>query len=260
MSNELRLFAHFSAALRRATWAGLVVLLAIAASAQPQKEEKSNMQVVGYNDLQARSSYQPTIHQQGQRWIAYIGHHGGSQMNPMTGQMEYNGTSLLDVTDAAHPKYLAHIPGEPPKGGNAETGGAQMARVCDGSSLPHADKSKVYMLRTFGGSIETEPCDGGLQRLGGYPQELVGMRHGDRLPCLGSARVARPAHDADLRSQRSGESGVHPEFWLAGATTGFDRTGADRIARPLLHGSEQQSRVLRVRNEWQRHRADCRSQ
>ena len=27
-----------------------------------------------------------------------------------------------------------------------------MARVCDGSSLPHADKSRVYLLRTFGGS------------------------------------------------------------------------------------------------------------
>ena len=109
------------------------------------------MQLVGYNDLQARSSYQPTIHHQGQRWIAYIGHHGGSELNPLTGQMENNGTSIVDVTDVAHPRYLAHIPGEPEKGGNAETGGAQMVRVCDGATLPHADKSKTYMLRNFGG-------------------------------------------------------------------------------------------------------------
>ena len=145
------LAAHLTAALRRSPLAALVVLLSIAAAAQPQKEEKNNMQVVGYNDLQARSSYQPTIHQQGQRWIAYIGHHGGSQPNPLTGKQEDNGTSILDVTDPAHPRYLAHIPGEPAKNGNPESGGAQMARVCDGSSLPHADKSKVYMLRTFGG-------------------------------------------------------------------------------------------------------------
>src|SRR5260370_35167483 len=151
MSNDVRIFAHFSAAVRRAPLAGLIVLLAIAAAAQPQKEEKSNMQVVGYNDLQARSSYQPTIHQQGQRWIAYIGHHGGSQMNSLTGQQEFNGTSLLDVTDPAHIRYLAHIPGEPPKGANAETGGAQMARECDGSSLPHRDKSKRCIPRPFGG-------------------------------------------------------------------------------------------------------------
>ena len=25
-----------------------------------------------------------------------------------------------------------------------------MVRVCDGSTLPHADKSKVYLLRSFG--------------------------------------------------------------------------------------------------------------
>src|SRR5262249_46627866 len=31
-------------------------------------------------------------------------------------------------------------------------GGAQMTRVCDGSQLPRADKSKVYLLRSFGNS------------------------------------------------------------------------------------------------------------
>src|SRR5580698_8542420 len=40
--------------------------------------EASNMRLVGSNDLQARSAYQPTIHHQGDRWIAYIGHHGGT--------------------------------------------------------------------------------------------------------------------------------------------------------------------------------------
>ena len=34
------------------------------------------------NDLQARSAYQPTIHRQGDRWIAYIGHHGGTKDDP----------------------------------------------------------------------------------------------------------------------------------------------------------------------------------
>ena len=32
--------------------------------------EASNMKLVGANDLQARSAYQPTIHHQGDRWIA----------------------------------------------------------------------------------------------------------------------------------------------------------------------------------------------
>ena len=112
----------------------------------------SNMDLVGYNDLQARSSYQPTVHKQGERWIAYIGHHGGTQLNPLTGKPEDNGTSLVDVTDPKQPKYLAHIPGEPARPGAGESGGAQMVRVCDGSQLPRADKSKVYLLRSFGNS------------------------------------------------------------------------------------------------------------
>ena len=114
--------------------------------------EVSNMKLVGMNDLQARSAYQPTIHHQGDRWIAYIGHHGGSDeipapVNPMNGKAEPNGTSIVDVTDPSNPKYLRHIPGQE---GKYESGGAQMVRVCDGSALPKGDKSAVYMLRTFG--------------------------------------------------------------------------------------------------------------
>ena len=30
----------------------------------------------------------------------------------MTGKAEPNGTSIVDVTDPAHPKYLRHIPGQ----------------------------------------------------------------------------------------------------------------------------------------------------
>jgi len=115
--------------------------------------EASNMRLVGYNDLQHRSAYQPTIHHQGNRYIAYIGHHGGTEeipkpLNPVTGQGEFSGTSIVDVTDPAHPQYLAHIPGTE---GTYEAGGAQMTRVCDGKALPKGDPNKTYLLRVFGG-------------------------------------------------------------------------------------------------------------
>src|SRR4051812_30440940 len=116
----------------------ILVLLAVTLAAQ-QKAEKANLDLVGYNDLQGRSAYQPTIHKQGDRWIAYIGHHGGTQPNPLTGKQEANGTSIVDVTDPKQPRYMAHIPGEPPTPGPGESGGAQMVRVCDGSQLPRAD-------------------------------------------------------------------------------------------------------------------------
>ena len=133
----------------------LISFAAVAGVVAAQKQvigappESSNMRLVGYNDLQARSAYQPTIHHQGDRWIAYIGHHGGTDanpdpVNPLTGKTEPNGTSIVDVTDPAHPKYLHHIPGQE---GKYESGGAQMVRVCDGKTLPKADRSAVYMLR-----------------------------------------------------------------------------------------------------------------
>jgi hypothetical protein len=65
--------------------AGLLVATSTA-HAQPQKvgapPEASNMKLLGWSDLQARSAYQPTIHQQGGRWL-YIGHHGGTEEIPM---------------------------------------------------------------------------------------------------------------------------------------------------------------------------------
>ena len=121
-----------------------------AAEYRADQPEASNMRLVGFLPLQARSAYQPVAHQQGSRFIAYIGHHGGpAKINPLSGAVENNGTSVIDVTDPARPRYLAHIQGQP---GGTESGGAQMLRLCNGSTLPNADKSKTYMLRSFGNS------------------------------------------------------------------------------------------------------------
>jgi hypothetical protein len=112
--------------------------------------ESENMKLVGFNDLQARSAYQPVIHQQGSRWIAYVGHHGGSALNPMTGVVENNGTSIVDVTNPRRPRYLKHLPGP---SGEGEAGGAQMVRICDGggpNGLPLGVSGRTYMLRSQG--------------------------------------------------------------------------------------------------------------
>ena len=109
--------------------------------------EARDMRLVGQDGLQGRSAYQPVIQKQGARWIAYVGHHGGRKLNPLNGQMEDSGTSIVDVTDPRAPRYLFHIPGAP---GEAEAGGAAMVRVCDGATLPKGDPGKVYLLRTMG--------------------------------------------------------------------------------------------------------------
>ena len=132
-------------------------LVAMPAAAQQQRigdqPEALNMRLVGYNDLQARGAYQPVIQKQGDRLILYVGHHGGSRdipkpMNPMTGEAEFNGTSIVDVTDPAQPKYLKHIPAVQ---GLGEAGGAQMVRTCAGKDLPKGDPNKFYLLRVLGG-------------------------------------------------------------------------------------------------------------
>ena len=139
-------------AVKRSAAAGLFIAIiaapALAATAaQESRAESRSMRLAGYSDLQARTAYQPVIQRQGERWIAYVGHHGDNKMNPLTGKMEDNGTSIIDVTNVKNAKYLAHVPGEV---GKAEQGGAQMVRVCSGDDLPKGVKGKFYMLRPYG--------------------------------------------------------------------------------------------------------------
>lgn len=114
--------------------------LAFCAVLDAGANEARDMALVGVHGLQGRSAYQPVIQRQGERWIAYVGHHAGRATNPLNGRMEENGTSILDVTDPREPRLLAHIPAE---------GGAQMARVCTG--LPKAPRA-AFLLRTRGHS------------------------------------------------------------------------------------------------------------
>lgn len=142
--------------------AALMILLGVAVAAQRQAgndsrevADSSNMRLVGHQDLQGRSAYQPEIIRQGDRWIAYVGHHGGDLLNPLTGREEPNGTSIVDVTDPTNPTYLAHIPGQPVIRDSRTSGGAQMVRICSGATLPRADRTKFYLLRTYGNTANS---------------------------------------------------------------------------------------------------------
>ncbi len=125
--------------------------------AEDDAPQLHDLRLVGINDLQARSSYQPTVHRySNNRWVIFVGHHAlgtnpvtGDPLpsfNPLTGQNEENGTSIVDVTDPKKPKYLFHLPVA-----NGAGGGQQMVRVCDGSTLPIHD-NKVYLLRSYADS------------------------------------------------------------------------------------------------------------
>ena len=214
----------------------VVFLLVMAPVAAAQPAEQRDMSLVGQDDLQARSAYQPVIQRQGNRWIAYVGHHGGQRLNPLTGQMELNGTSIVDVTDPSHPRYLHHIPGA---AGEAEAGGAAMVRVCEGKTLPKGDPAKAYLLRTLGNlahevwdvSTPEQPrllttvvkglnhthknwweCDTGIAYLvsDGRPQGWRTMRM-TKIYDLSDPAQPRFIRDFGLPGQQPGATGTAPE-------------------------------------------------
>jgi len=87
-------------------------------AADPLSDGASNVRLVGYNDLQGREALVVTTKSDAANgsWV-YVGHHESywdnkPKMNPITGKMEWNGTSILDVADPAKPKYVWHIPNE----------------------------------------------------------------------------------------------------------------------------------------------------
>ena len=218
------------------------------------------MRLVGYNDLQARSAYQPIIHKQGDRYIAYIGHHGGirrrcrSRSTRSTGQAEFNGTSIVDVTDPANPKYLKHIPGR--ARGSASRAAARWCASATAQSLPkgdpqrglsaaHASAAQAHEIWNVADPANPKLVSRIAERQG-HAQELVGMRHRHCLSGLRRWRLAHPPHDRDLRPQRSGQAGEDPRLRPRRAGAGRDRRGADRPARIDLDRAAGQPRLFRA--------------
>lgn len=121
-------------------------------SKEPKKPKKSkNMKLVGHNDLQGRSAYKGHVQEQNGRFIAYVGHHGEGEghLNPLTGLVEPNGVSIVDVTDPRNPVYLKHLLPTPP--GNQ----SRNLQTCDGNDLsgPGTD-GKFYLHREVGGAAD----------------------------------------------------------------------------------------------------------
>ena len=85
----------------------------------PMSDGSANVRLVGYNDLQGRQSLQVTARSNpaNGNWL-YVGHQPNNRpnseeplMNPITGQPEISGTSLIDITDPDNPRTVWHIPG-----------------------------------------------------------------------------------------------------------------------------------------------------
>jgi hypothetical protein len=81
-------------------------------------EDAQNVQLLGYHDLQGRDALVVTAlsDESNGDWV-YVGHlestwDGRPILNPITGAMEWSGTSILDVADPANPTLVWHIPND----------------------------------------------------------------------------------------------------------------------------------------------------
>lgn len=98
-------------------------------AAAPGHDGAEAVRLVGYHDLQGRQSLQVKTKSDAANgnW-AYVGHQPNDRndprpgddgdgvdapiLNPITGKMELNGTSILEISDPAHPRLVWHIPNE----------------------------------------------------------------------------------------------------------------------------------------------------
>lgn len=92
--------------------------LGAATAANSTQDEAENVRLVGYHDMQGRQALQVTTKSDAANgsWV-YVGHVPNTRtreatLNPITGRNEWNGTSILDISDPANPKLVWHIPNE----------------------------------------------------------------------------------------------------------------------------------------------------
>ena len=122
----------------------------------------------------------------------------GQMLNPMTGVVEENGTSIVDVTDPRHPKYLKHL--------IADKGGARMAKLCDGKIFCRTVSAAIsYLLRENGAVSHevwdvTDPANPASGRNAGdrprcHSPQLVGLHDGHRLHPRGGTKPTDAAFD-----------------------------------------------------------------
>jgi hypothetical protein len=90
----------------------------VANQASAGGDDAENVRLVGYNNMQGRYALQVTAksNQSNGSWV-YVANVANPRLkeglfNPITKKHEWNGTSILDTSDPAHPKYVWHIPNE----------------------------------------------------------------------------------------------------------------------------------------------------
>src|SRR5437899_11220722 len=90
----------------------LIASAAVPAASQPTPRghgaEAHDMELVGHDELQGRSAYQPTIHPQRGSFLSCHGHPRGRGRNRLTGVAREKGTAFVDIHVASRLAFLSH--------------------------------------------------------------------------------------------------------------------------------------------------------
>src|SRR5439155_1749595 len=131
----------------------LISLAAGPASSQAPRghgAEARDMELVGHDDLQGRSAYQPTIHKQGGRFIAYLVSGDLAKTDPLqagpSGWRTARMTKIYDLSDPAKPIFVRDfgLAGQEP--------GSSASPVPPGAHGPIALGNRVYF--AYGSSAD----------------------------------------------------------------------------------------------------------
>jgi hypothetical protein len=225
-------------------------------------DEFQNIALVGYNPLQGRQALQVTTRSDPENgnWV-YVGHvpntrTGDATLNPITGQNEWNGTSILDISDPAEPRLVWHIPNE----SNANSRSVSVVYDYGFDSRP-ADRDYLIRNVEFGDELKFQIFDITSRDTDPSQIELIGEISGTPANSCGDgcggAFISR-AHkgywspDSGLFYSASGEPGFrstilhiwdlkdprNPRFvgraWLPGQKDGEDGYEEQYVHHPIV--------------------------
>ena len=203
-------------------------------------QEASNMALLAHHPLDGRPSYQPMPHLYGDRWILFTGHHAGEAVNSLNGEVEGNGTSVLDVTDPSNPVYLAHIAAPDWSEHGSISLGTGLHASLVGQRQPRglrrhrSERADVPRDGGLDGGLSAHGTRSGFLRYKRHTQELVGLRNRCRLCDLEYQRLEEMAEPAGLRSESTGGTDAYSRlqpFGHGADLDDFERRGTGRLLR-----------------------------
>ena len=104
--------------IRSTNTVSTVIFLIVFYTVTALADESNDVSLIGYHHLQGRHALQVTTKSDpaNGEWV-YIGHVPNTRteeatLNPISGQVEWNGTSIVNISDPSNPQLVCHIPNE----------------------------------------------------------------------------------------------------------------------------------------------------